>query len=49
MKKTYKNPELQVVKIQTQQMLAGSPGYGGTTEQTGGNLVRESYGWWDEE
>ena len=25
MKKTYKNPVLEIVKIQTQQMLAGSP------------------------
>ena len=29
MKKTYINPEIEVVKIQTQQMLAGSPGLGG--------------------
>ena len=48
MKKTYKNPELQVVKIQTQQMLASSPGYGNNTTETSGNLVRESYGWWDD-
>lgn len=36
MKKTYINPEMLVVKVQTQQMLASSPGpvpYGGSTEQ----------------
>jgi len=38
MKKIYKNPELEVVKIQTQQMLAASVPGGGDTEQ---NLGRE--------
>ncbi len=38
MKKTYINPEMQVVKIATQQMLAASLPGGGSTDQ---NLVRE--------
>lgn len=29
MKKTYINPSLTIVKVQTQQMLASSPGLGG--------------------
>ena len=29
MKKTYNNPPIEVVKVQTQQMLAGSPLLGG--------------------
>ena len=41
MKKTYKNPEMTVVKIQTAQMLASSPGYGGETEEESGNLAPE--------
>ncbi len=39
MKKTYKNPELEVIKIQTQQMLATSDPVSGAkfdpTEETG--------------
>ena len=51
MKKTYQNPEIKVVKIDAaQQMLAGSPGYGGTTTATGGNLSRRGRAaLWDEE
>ena len=48
MKKTYQNPVIKVVKIQTTQMLATSPGYGGNTEQTYGNLAPE-FNIWDEE
>ena len=40
MKKTYKNPEMQVMKIEVSPMLAGSPGYGGTTNETSGNAAR---------
>ena len=40
MKKTYKNPTMVVVKIQTrQQMMTMS--YGGTTTATNGNLGRD--------
>ena len=38
MKKTYINPTLEVIKIQTQQMLASSLPGGGSTDQ---NLSRE--------
>ena len=49
MKKTYQNPTIKVIKIQaTQQMLAGSPTYGGSTNQTSGNLAPE-FDIWDEE
>lgn len=41
MKKTYFIPSLEVVRVQTQQMLASSPGYGGTTTATSGNLAPE--------
>ena len=42
MKKTYINPVMQIVKIQqTTQILAGSPGYGGATTETSGNLAPE--------
>ena len=50
MKKTYINPTMTIVKIQTHhQMLAGSPGYGGSTEATSGNLSRESSFWEEDE
>ena len=47
MKKTYKKPQMEVVKIQTGQMLASSPGYGGNTNATSGNYARGYY--WDDE
>ena len=43
MKKTYIIPTLEVVRVQTQQMLASSPGYGGSTDATSGNLAPEFY------
>ena len=49
MKKTYKNPEMKVVRVQVvAQMLAASPGYGGTTPATSGNLAPEFDAYWDE-
>ncbi|MBR0037246.1 MAG: hypothetical protein IJP70_06355 [Bacteroidales bacterium] len=39
MKKTYQNPEIKIVMVQTTQVFAGSPGYGGETEETNGNLA----------
>jgi len=43
MKKTYMIPTLQVVKVQSAKILAGSvPQLGGTTEETSGNLGREA-------
>ena len=41
MKKTYINPEMQVMKIEVSTMLAASPGYGGSTDATEGNAARE--------
>ncbi len=50
MKKTYINPTMTIVKIQTAQMLAASePGYGGNTTETSGNLSRESSFWDDDD
>ena len=50
MKKTYINPNINIVIIQASQILAGSPGYGETTTATSGNLSRESGGdFWDDE
>ena len=40
MKKTYINPTLTVVKMQAARIMAGSPGYGGTTNLTSGNYGR---------
>ena len=48
MKKTYQNPEIKVVKIETTQMIATSPGYGNETEATKGNLAPEFNDYWDE-
>jgi hypothetical protein len=47
MKKTYMIPTMQVVKIQTAQMLAGSPQLNGTYE--GGTVLSRQYYWDDEE
>ena len=41
MKKKYFSPELQVVKIATQQMLASSPGLGGN--YGGGEVLSREY------
>ena len=41
MKKTYINPQIQVVKIQIQQMLAGSPTGVNDTTGSGTQLSRE--------
>ena len=41
-KKIYMIPTLEVVKIQAgQQVLTSSPGYGGATTETSGNMARE--------
>ena len=49
MKKTYINPTIQVVKIQTQQMLASSPALGGEWSSTDPILSREEYFLFEEE
>ena len=50
MKKTYQNPEIKIVSVQTTPILAGSPGYGGSTNETRGNLSRQYGGaFWDDE
>lgn len=48
MKKTYQNPEIKVVKIETAQMIATSPGYGNSTNEVSGNLAPEFNDYWDE-
>ena len=50
MKKTYKTPQMEVVKIQTASMLAGSTqsiGFGGGYQDVGGAASRDYY--YDEE
>ena len=47
MKKTYQIPEMKVVKIHTQQMIAMS--YGGTTNEKSGNLSRRGGSLWDDD
>lgn len=47
MKKTYKTPEMNIVKIDVAPMLAGSPVYGNQTTETSGNLAPEFEGYWD--
>jgi hypothetical protein len=52
MKKIYQNPEIKVVKMQVAQMIAasGDPIYGGSTNETSGNLSRENRNtFWDNE
>lgn len=50
MKKTYKNPTLTVVNVQAARLMAGSPGYGGTTTKTSGNFGRQgNFSGWNEE
>lgn len=49
MKKTYQNPEIKIVKVQTAQIMAASPGYGGSTNETEGNLSRRGGSLWDDE
>ena len=52
MKKIYQNPEIKIVKIQTQQMMAGSEqmGFGTPTEDAGEAESRKYRGsLWDEE
>ena len=41
MKKKYIAPATESIKINAVTILAGSPGYGGSTTQTSGNLGRE--------
>ena len=50
MKKTYINPKMEIVKIATQQMLAGSGlGISGSTNNTGDLLSRDCDDWDDED
>ena len=50
MKKTYKNPELEVIKIQTQQMLANSVTVDVATGEFSGdfNAKEDGFDWTDE-
>lgn len=47
MKKIYQIPEITIVMVQPTQIMAGSPGYGGETTATKGNLSRQNF--WDDE
>ena len=58
--KTYMKPNINIVNIEIQQILAGSPldtstatpqqtDFGGETDKTGGNLSRGGRGFWDDE
>ena len=49
MKHTYQHPEITVVKIATQQIIAASPGYGESTNASSGNLSRGNGAAWDDE
>ena len=49
MKKIYQNPKIEIIKVQTTQMIANSPGYGGTTDANRNNLSRQDGGWDDED
>ena len=50
MKKIYQNPKIKIVKVQTAQMVASSPGYGGNTTESSGNLSRRFGGsLWDDD
>ncbi len=48
MKKTYKNPEIKIVKIQTQQLIAASLGVGENVNSAAGAEAPEFNGYWDE-
>ncbi|MBQ9186644.1 MAG: hypothetical protein IJ144_02320 [Prevotella sp.] len=47
MKKTYSNPTLEVVKIETQQMIAVSGGFGEGTQDGSKAVARQ--GWFDDD
>ena len=49
MKKIYQNPEINVIKIQTSQMMVASPGYGGQTTQTSGNFAKGGSMLWSDD
>ena len=49
MKKTYEIPQMEVVKIQTNQQVLTASVTLNNQNATGSGLVRESYGWWDDE
>ena len=49
MKKIYQIPEINVVKIQTLHILAGSLKYGDETEATEGNAAKSGGFWSDDE
>ena len=49
MKKIYQNPEIKNVRIQTSHIMVASPGYGGSTTESSGNLSRESGSLWDDD
>jgi hypothetical protein len=40
MTKIYQTPEVTIMMVQSSTILAGSPGYGGTTDKTDNNLSR---------
>ena len=49
MKKIYRHPKTINVKVEPTKIMAGSPDYGGTTEETSGNLSRDGGSFWDDD
>ena len=49
MKKTYQNPEMRVVKVQTQQLLEASAGFGSGTQDGSKAASRHRRNVWDDE
>lgn len=53
MKKTYQNPEMKIVNVQTTQLMAGSPdGFNstkGTTKVSGSAALGRGGSYWDDE
>ena len=49
MKKTYKNPKINVVKVEAPQMMAGSLKYDKTTNETSGNFSKGGGFWSDDD
>ena len=49
MKKTYQNPEMEVIKVQTQQLLEASAGFGPGTKDGGNAASRHRHNVWDDE
>lgn len=49
MKKIYQTPNTIIVRVQTAKMIANSPGYRLSTDETSGNLSRRGGDWDDDD